>query len=83
MQRNIRIKETLAILEPYHLEIIDDSYLHASHLQDAMKGETHFTIKISANSLQGKTRLEQHNIINNLLKEEFTSGLHALVIKIL
>ena len=28
-------------------------------------------------------QIKQHRIINNLLKDEFTSGLHALSIKII
>ncbi|WPY01077.1 BolA family transcriptional regulator [Candidatus Trichorickettsia mobilis] len=82
MQRSERIKQKLAALKPHHLEIIDQTSLHVGHAEHADDSETHFFIKISADILKEKTRLEQHNIINKLLDDEFNNGLHALSIKI-
>lgn len=65
------------------LEIINQSSIHAGHIENSGSGETHFKIIISAKELEGKTRIASHRLINDLLKEEFTrNGLHSLVIKI-
>ncbi|WP_316354387.1 BolA family protein [Candidatus Trichorickettsia mobilis] len=83
MQRSERIKQKLAALKPHYLEIIDQTSLHVGHAEHADgSAETHFSIKISADILKEKTRLEQHSIINKLLDDEFSNGLHALSIKI-
>jgi BolA protein len=64
-----------------HLEIIDKSHLHAGHLEENPQ-ETHFQIIIDSDDLTGLTRVKAHQRINNLLKDEFDKGLHALEIKV-
>jgi BolA protein len=80
MNRQETIEQKLSVLKPQYLEIINDSYLHSSHKSGPANGESHFTIKILADSLSCHSLIEQHKIIKNLLKEEFTRGLHALSI---
>lgn len=80
MNRQETIEQNLSVLKPQYLEIINDSYLHSSHKSSPANGESHFTIKILADSLSCHSLIEQHKIIQNLLKEEFTRGLHALSI---
>ena len=80
MKRQETIEQKLSVLKPQYLEIINDSYLHSSHKSSPANGESHFTIKILADSLSCHSLIEQHKIIKNLLKEEFTRGLHALSI---
>lgn len=82
MSRKERIKKRLAVLNPHFLEIFDQSALHVGHSGiDNTQTETHFLIKISTSILDGKTRVQKHRMINELLEEEFSSGLHALSIK--
>ena len=83
MGRIENIQERLSSLQPTYMEIIDDTISHLNH--QGVKGgtETHIKLKISSNMLQGKSRVTQHRIINNLLKDEFESGLHALSILVL
>ncbi|HJK86322.1 MAG TPA: BolA/IbaG family iron-sulfur metabolism protein [Candidatus Megaira endosymbiont of Nemacystus decipiens] len=82
MSRKERIKKKLAVLNPHFLEILDQSALHIGHAGvDNNQTETHFLIKLSASTLDGKTKIQKHRMINELLKEEFSSGLHALSIK--
>jgi BolA family transcriptional regulator, general stress-responsive regulator len=83
MNRKEAIEKKISVLKPHYLEIINESFLHKHHLESPNNGESHYTIKIGANNLDNKTRLQQHKIIHNLLKEEFASGLHALSIKII
>lgn len=81
--RKERIIHKLQILSPTSLDVINNSKMHAGHLEQGDSDDTHFTIKISSEQLDHLSRIEQHKIINNLLKEEFDSGLHALSIKVI
>lgn len=43
---------------------------------------THFFATVTAAQFQGKSRVQQHKMINTLLKERFDSGeLHALALQ--
>jgi BolA protein len=81
-KKNI-IADKLATLKPNILEIIDESDLHSGHAGNPGSRETHFRITLSSNHFKSKSKLEQHKIVNQLLKEEFKNGLHALSIKII
>ena len=81
MKRAQRIETILSqALSVRQLEVIDDSQKHAGHAGARPGGETHYTIKIAADALTGKSRVEQHRIIYALLDEEFKQRLHALSI---
>ena len=60
------------------IEVSDDSHLHADHNPSAKSGGTHFRVKIVSKVFKGKSRLEKHRIVNNILDSEFRNGLHAL-----
>jgi BolA protein len=81
--REKRIEQKLTVLKPHYLEIINDSDLHLGHEESKDGVDTHFTIKIAAEKFNGLTKIKQHKIINDLLKDEFHSGLHALSIRII
>lgn len=84
MNRKKIIEDKLKILEPTTLIINNDSALHADHPGNSSKdGESHFSIEIASLKLENLNKIEQHKIINNLLKDEFKNGLHALSIKII
>lgn len=80
MTRINRIKSKLDVLKPHYCEIIDESHKHANHTNGTT--ESHFIIKISSDEFINKTLLAGHKIINELLVDEFASGLHALSINI-
>lgn len=78
-----RIEKTLQEnLRPTFLEVKNNSHLHAGHAGDDGSGETHFLVNIAADELQGITKVQAHRRINNLLRDEFVKGLHALEIKV-
>lgn len=80
MNRFHRITEKLtAALQPTVLELRDVSHTHAGHVHAGT--ETHFTLTIASASFAGLTRVQQHQLVNNVLADEFDSGLHALSIK--
>jgi len=77
-----RITTLLSILNPSALEIIDESQMHRGHAGvDSTQEETHLRIKIAADFGEVNT-LEKHRIINDIVKDEFKRGLHALSIEV-
>ena len=69
-------------LNPTLIEIKDESHLHANHNPSAKEGGTHFKIKIVSKKFKGKSRIERHRIVNNILEDEFKKGLHALTLSL-
>lgn len=66
-------------LKPTKLEVIDDSHLHAGH-EGAKTGKGHFTVIISAGTLAGKNKVQQHRMIYSALGDLFETDIHALKI---
>ena len=68
-------------LAPEHLEVINESHLHAGHQPGFDgKGESHLRIRIVASAFNGISRVMRHRKINELLQDELERGLHALAI---
>ena len=66
-------------LSPEVLEIRDDSNMHKNHGNIKEEDtETHFYIKIKSSVFNNKSKLSMHKLVYDILKEEFTKGLHAL-----
>ncbi len=85
-----RISSTLtAALTPSALEVIDESYTHAKHAHVVSRsgsagapGETHFLIKVVSPHFEGKSRLDRHRIINDLIAGEMgPDKVHAIAIE--
>lgn len=77
-----RIRDILAgALAPLRLEVIDESASHAGHAGAIPGKTTHVRVVIVADSFRGKSRIEQHRAVNDLLKNEIAAGLHALAIE--
>jgi BolA protein len=64
------------------ITVLDNSHEHIGHHNFDGKQETHFRIMLKKNSDNKQSRIEIHRIINHLLKDEFSNGLHALEINI-
>mgnify|MGYP001440358442 CR=1 FL=1 len=69
-------------LSPQHIEVEDVSHHHAGHAGWREGGETHFHVTMTAAEFEGKSRLERHRMVNELLAEELASGVHALQLKL-
>ncbi|XP_020103761.1 sufE-like protein 1, chloroplastic/mitochondrial, partial [Ananas comosus] len=69
-------------LSPVELEIEDISHLHAGHagVAGSSGGETHFNVRVVSKAFEGKSMLKRHRLVYDLLKDELSSGLHALSI---
>lgn len=65
---------------PQSLKVRDESQQHEGHAGHRPGGQTHYRIYIVSEAFKGKTRLERHRMINQLLSAELTGGIHALAI---
>lgn len=76
----IRSKLTDAFA-PTLLELEDESHLHIGHA-GARSGGGHFAVKISADGLQGLSRVMQHRKIYQALGDMMGTDIHALRIDV-
>jgi BolA protein len=65
---------------PDILLIVDESEKHANHNPDALKGGTHFRIKMSSKKFMGMSKVEQHRSVYTVLDDEIKNGVHALAL---
>ncbi len=63
--------------QPLHFELRDDSHKHVGH-PGATSGGGHFHVVIVAQAFEGKSRLEQHRLVNEAVAELFGGEIHAL-----
>ena len=76
-----RITAKLAdAFDPDQLLVEDESARHAGHAGARPEGETHFSVKLVSKAFQGKSRIERHRMVNNVLAEDLASRVHALTI---
>lgn len=66
---------------PLHLEVIDESHQHAGHMGARLDGESHFRIRIVSGAFGGRSRVEQHRMINAVLADLLKERVHALAIQ--
>lgn len=77
-----RMREKLMIsLRPTRLDVVNESHLHAGHYSSPGTGESHFRVLIVSEAFTGKSRVERHRIVNDLLSNELKNAVHALAIK--
>ena len=70
-----------AAFSPTSLEVIDESYQHQGHAGARPDGESHFRVRIVSLAFKGKSRVEQHRMINQVLAAELRERVHALAIE--
>ena len=68
---------------PIVLEVVNDSERHRGHGGAPGTGESHFTIKVVSDRFAGKSRVERHRMVNDVLAEELKGPVHALAISAL
>lgn len=66
---------------PQALEVIDESHQHAGHSGARPDGESHFRVRIVSDAFRGKSRVEQHRMVNAVLAQELKERVHALAIE--
>ena len=74
-----RIEDKLqAAFTPEHLQVTDESHLHAGHAGAPEGGQSHFHVEISAPVLSDLSRVERQRAINKVLADELAGPVHAL-----
>ncbi|MDP2621992.1 MAG: BolA family protein [Hyphomicrobiales bacterium] len=68
---------------PGALEVTDDSERHRGHSGYREGGETHFSVRMVAAAFAGKSHIERHRMVNELLAEELSGRVHALALNLL
>ncbi len=74
------IEERLAALEPESIELMDDSASHAGHA-GARAGGGHFELTLVSSLFAGKTRIERHRMVYEVLAPLMQRKIHALALR--
>jgi BolA protein len=74
-----RIRQRLAALAPSHLEVIDESALHAGH-RGASSGGGHYRLTIVSERFKGMNAVARHQEIYRALGDMMEEQIHALSI---
>ncbi|XP_067858844.1 bolA-like protein 1 [Heptranchias perlo] len=64
-------------LAPTHLQVVNESHMHAV----PANSETHFKVVVVSERFEGMPLLQRHRLVNEALKEELASSVHALSIQ--
>ncbi len=81
MPAEARIKEKLIVaLRPTRLDVVNESEMHAGHHSSPGTGESHFRVLIVSEAFAGKSRVERHRMVNEVLKGDVGVAIHALAL---
>jgi BolA protein len=73
-------KKLTEAFTPQSLTVEDESHQHEGHAGHRPGGQTHFRVYIVSQAFKGKTRIERHRMINQILSDDLAGGVHALAI---
>lgn len=86
MTRDQRILQILKQIPVVKIELKNNSAAHAGHVENlgsnGFTGETHYQLYLVSPIFEGLSRIDRQRKINDLLKAEFASGLHALELQL-
>lgn len=71
-----------AAFMPTRLVVADDSASHAGHAGHDSRGESHFTVEITADSFAGLGRVERQRRVNAALADLLKTRVHALALRV-
>ena len=75
-------RRLVASLAPTALKVIDDSDDHSGHAGHSGAGESHFTVRLTAASFAGQSRIERQRAVYAALGDLMAPDrVHALVIE--
>jgi BolA family transcriptional regulator, general stress-responsive regulator len=70
-----QIKKKLQSLLPAHVELLNESQLHAGPAADS-----HFKLTLVADQFDGQPAVKRHQAVYKILKEELEGPVHALAL---
>ena len=83
MDRIAEIKSRLEYaLSPTHIDIIDESHMHAGHA-GAASGAGHFSITVISDKFTGKSAIQRHRMVYLAVDDLMQTEIHALSINAL
>lgn len=80
MQKRVEDKLN-KFFSPLFLQVVNESHMHQGHAGDDGSGESHFSIEISSEKLNGLDRLEGQRLVYKVISDEM-EVIHAMSIKI-
>ena len=82
--RRAEIEQQLTrLLQPTHLEVIDESAAHAGHSGANAEGYgSHFRVRIASPVFAGISRVARHRLVYDAMQNFIDQGLHAVAIEI-
>ena len=82
--RRAEIEQQLSrLLQPTHLEVIDESAAHAGHSGANAEGfGSHFRVRIASPAFAGISRVARHRLVYDAMQNFINQGLHAVAIEI-
>jgi len=78
--RDIITKKLKDAFTPESIDVVDESDLHQGHAGHRPGGQSHFRVYIVSQAFSGKSRVDRHRMINQVLSDDLASGIHALAI---
>ena len=76
------IKKLKEKFNPYSINVIDESDLHAGHVGARPEGETHFKVEMKSNKFLGMSRLNMQREVYQALELEMKNKIHALSLEL-
>lgn len=77
INRMDRIHSLLTSFQPTHIELVDESHLHAGHA-GARSGGGHYRLTIASAQFNGMNTVARHRMIYSALGEMMKHDIHAL-----
>jgi len=74
-------RRLMAALSPAALVVTDDSEKHRGHAGHDARGESHFTVDVTAAAFEGLNRVARQRLVNQALAELLVERVHALAIR--
>ncbi len=82
MRRKLKIEKIIIDnFKPKFFSVLDVSEQHRGHQNFKENVESHFEIVIVSDKFKNVKRIDRHRLVNNILKDEFLSDLHSVIIK--
>jgi BolA family transcriptional regulator, general stress-responsive regulator len=75
-------RKLIDAFHPQHLEITNESAHHALHPSSPKTGTSHFIVKMTSAAFKGKSALERHRLVYQVLEEELKTHIHALQLEL-
>ena len=71
-------QKLVTALIPQEIDVQDVSHKHAGHSGWREGVGTHFQVTIKAAAFSGKSRLQRHRMVNEILADDLAESIHAL-----